>query len=827
MQVQLTLNRFVQQTGSPNASSICHNINLIPQATETVPTASQTHPVLVVFDHIDQMPRFTDSSASLMDLLKHPNTHIVVISKKYAPSDALLREIDHQLLRGCNIIDVKPLTMIHTTQRIVHSILSVHHLPPTNEDQNIFEKLARFTSGFPALTDVTAALFLSQMEQDSQNDSQDAHDTLVSLSNQLALDEMDSSTKPVTVVRREPPKGTVKTREISKDVYNNIISIRDPEQDPWCTSSPYDSWQVVTTLIDQCSLSAEERLLFFTVSVFSCSPVPMSVVTKISLMIANATHKPHVSTSLHSKLFQMQLMKRYPLPVILHPSLSVQQLSTEPEFVYVPHYIARAVWKDMMSDGDKVMALTTMYMALCTLADNLGSSDMGFLSALSSLLVELYELNYELMGKQCYQEVYKLYLHIHTATKLPEKLSVMGSIPRDRMFVGRMQCLPSAATPHHPTPAPDTGATPLHPTAGPDTGATLHHPTPAPDTGDTPLHPTPAPDTAATPLHTTPAPDTGATPLHTMPAPDTGATPLHPTPAPDTGATPHHPTPAPDTGDTPLHPTPAPDTGATLHHPTPAPDTGATHLHTMPELYELNYELTGKQCYQEVDRLYLYNEHDPDRKLAALHDKGITSSHLASLGVSEHSTEQGEESCGQSSDKESDEERTLVDNQSPEAEMGSSTSPLNEFSEDSSCESSSGTDTSPPEADDELSSSGSHSTLGRHKRTLPARKRGGTTTPPPDTGATPPHPTPPPDTGATPPHPTPPPDTGATPPQPTPPSDTGATPPHTTPLHRMVSGQQNSKMMGKPIQLNLDQPQTNSDQPNLDKPSSTRTENPE
>jgi len=347
-----------------------------------------------------------------MELLKHPNTHIVVISKNYAPPDALLREIDHQLLRDCNIIDVKPLSPIHATQRIVHSILSAHHLPPTNEDQNIFEKLAQFTSGSPALIDVTAALFLSQMEHDSQNESQDTHDTLVSLNSQLLLDEMASSIKPVTIVRHQPPRGTAKTQEISNNVYDSIISIRDPKQDPWCTSSSYDSWQAVTTLIDQCILSAEERLLLFAVSMFSCSPVPMSLVTEISSIIANANQKPHISTSLHSKLFQMQLMKRYPLPVILHPSLGVQQPSTEPEIIYIPQYIARAIWKDMISDGDKVMGLTTMYMALRTLANNVGSSDIGFLTGLSSLLMEIYELNYELMGEQCYQKVYNLYLNI-------------------------------------------------------------------------------------------------------------------------------------------------------------------------------------------------------------------------------------------------------------------------------------------------------------------------------------------------------------------------------------------------------------------------------
>ena len=63
-----------------------------------------------------------------------------------------------------------------------------------------------------------------------------------------------------------------------------------------------------------------------------------------------------------------------------------------------------------------------------------------------------------------------------------------------------------------------------------------------------------------------------------------------------------------------------------------------------------------------------------------------------------------------------------VDTQSPEAERESSTLLSTEFSEDSSCETSSRSDTTPPEADDELSSSGSCSTVVKHKRTV-ARKR--------------------------------------------------------------------------------------------------------
>ena len=255
-----------------------------------------------------------------------------------------------------------------------------------------------------------AALFLSEMEHESQNTSQDTHDTLVKFNNRLLLDEVGPSTNPVTVVGHEPPKRTENEREISD-------SAGPPDQDFWHTNSHYDSWQAVTTLIGQCSLNTEEKLLLFAMSIFSCIPIPMGVVTEVSSMILQASQKPHISTNVYSKLFQMQLVKRYPLPVILHPSLGVQQSSTEPETVYVPQHIAQAIWKDMMSPLDKVVALSTMYKALCTLSDNQGSLEMGFLKGLSSLLVEMYECNYELMGKQCYKEVYKLYIRFHTVRK--------------------------------------------------------------------------------------------------------------------------------------------------------------------------------------------------------------------------------------------------------------------------------------------------------------------------------------------------------------------------------------------------------------------------
>jgi len=71
---------------------------------------------LVVFDFSDNVPL---QDSSLFDLLKKPNVHIVIISKHYSPPDPLQKEIDRKLLRGTRVMDIQPLSTIHTTQRIL------------------------------------------------------------------------------------------------------------------------------------------------------------------------------------------------------------------------------------------------------------------------------------------------------------------------------------------------------------------------------------------------------------------------------------------------------------------------------------------------------------------------------------------------------------------------------------------------------------------------------------------------------------------------------------------------------------------------------------
>ena len=376
--------------------------------------ASDVQQVLVVFDYIEHLP----ATEEWLKLLRNPSVHIVVVAKHCSPPELLQKEIDRQLLRGCKTINVEPLSMVHTIQRIAHSIHEQHHLAPGNEVQELFERLAEFTNGSPAIIDTTSSLLLSHMKHEDMT----AEESLLKFAKSISLHQVSSySSRGMYSPKLE------KRRSISQHVVENIPSAgrADKENDLWQTDVHYDSWQVISNIFAGAGLSHQERLLIFSLSMFHCYPIPMSVVQEISVLIAKASHQPHLAGSLPSKVLELKFLRDYPTPVVLHPSLSSQQVNLKPEFVYVPQYLSSGLWKQIMKPADKVAALSTVFKALSAMnTQDSKTVEEPFILGLCSLLLEMFELNYDLMGKQCYQEVYKLFLSYCMKNKGEER--VMG-----------------------------------------------------------------------------------------------------------------------------------------------------------------------------------------------------------------------------------------------------------------------------------------------------------------------------------------------------------------------------------------------------------------
>ena len=389
---------------------LCLTTQSIGCGLDQLPT-NETKPTLFVFDGMMELP----DSEPLLHLMKNRHTHFVVLYTNYQPPDKLIQAIDHKLLRGSKVHTIDALSMIHSTQRMVYAIQREMNFAPNNSDQAILEKISDFTSGSPVLVDITSqALLACFRDRVVTGDETESKDLLKEGNRGSVLEEFAKSVSlDLTRQSREPLTGSFKTRKISvhvEDIFPS--STLTPEQrDVWDTTCQYDSWDSISELISTCHFEPEVELLLNCLAIFGCSPVPVTLVTSLSVLITQMSGNTHLASSLLHKLMEMKFIKVYPLPVIVHPSLKSPEDVQEYKFIYVPQYIADFLWK-ALTDHDKVFALTTSYRALSKLPKC--QQHTYSIPGLTSLLEVAFELNFDLVGKDCYQEVYKLYLTLNS-----------------------------------------------------------------------------------------------------------------------------------------------------------------------------------------------------------------------------------------------------------------------------------------------------------------------------------------------------------------------------------------------------------------------------
>ena len=354
------------------------------------------------------MTKLPGSDSALFKLMQDRHVHFVVLYKHYLPPDDLVRAIDRKLLRGSEVHEIDALTKIHSTQLMVYSIQKEIEFPPNNNDQEILEKLSDFMSGSPVLVDIASELLLSRLKNLLEKKT---HEALEKFAKDISLN-VSRKDRTSSFVGEDSPTSSW-CRDIAtqmKDVVPSLLPLSSDQRDAWDTNCEYDSWDSLSELIRNCDFSTEVELLLNCLSIFGCSPIPIAVVTSLSSIITKTSGKTHLTGSMLKKLMKMRCVKIYPSPVVIHSSIKPKDTANaDPDFIYVPQFIANFLWKEM-EDRDKVFALTTCYISLSNLPTR--PNHTHFLLGLTSLMLHTMESNFDLMGEECYQEVYRLYLKL-------------------------------------------------------------------------------------------------------------------------------------------------------------------------------------------------------------------------------------------------------------------------------------------------------------------------------------------------------------------------------------------------------------------------------
>lgn len=403
-----------------------------------VPSPSLLRPTLVVLDNLLSLPQ----PGHLLSLLKNNNTHIIVILSDFSVPDSLRKEIDHKLIRGLNVISLKPLSRIHSTQRIVHSVLCEHEFTPHSREQAILEEIANKVGGSSSIVDVTSALLGRCIEECvNDSDTSDAEERSLDFLSVFSENVLTESSTDST--KRQPTDST--------ELQSTDASSNTGKKDKDLSITRYTS-----RLLDGFHLTQSEYLLLFSLAMFGPVPIPKSIIDTAQSLIMMAKPSSETLGTLMpiSNLISAKLLLVYPSPVIVVPSESLKgssqqtsysfarrrrssdtsQLEEDADYFYVPQLVKDALWENM-KDLDREFAITAAYKSLERLGkkiekevseDSKGCVEdpsVHFGGGLAHVLVNLLESKGQevkdetLLDMSCYREIVELYYNISIAIK--------------------------------------------------------------------------------------------------------------------------------------------------------------------------------------------------------------------------------------------------------------------------------------------------------------------------------------------------------------------------------------------------------------------------
>lgn len=329
----------------------------------------------MIFENIVSLP---PNSSFLYSLLNRSSTHIIFILHSELVLDGLKKQIDSKIMRGVNVVELKPLSELQSTERLVHSIVSKCEFVPYNTEQRIVGDVAEKTMGSPDLVQLTSAL-LSKY-----------------------IDEEDGE------------------QGFLEKFYEAVCCGDEADEDP-----SMNDFSV--RLLKDFNLSRRDFFFLSTLSLFGSVPVPRQLVEVVQLLAITASPELPGKLSPLAYLTSNNLLNVCPSTVIQSP---LQQQSnqahfhcaatssigsaalTESDFYCVPQIITDAVMS-CMDEEDLFFSFAAAHRALDKfyaehVQNGLDLDLAPFMAGLAKILADSVE-RHEEMG-DCYKAVYRTYL---------------------------------------------------------------------------------------------------------------------------------------------------------------------------------------------------------------------------------------------------------------------------------------------------------------------------------------------------------------------------------------------------------------------------------
>ena len=386
----------------------------------TAPLASTPH-ILVVFDNISTIPLTPFFTA----LLKNTNTHIVVtLNATDTPKD-LVKMIDHELIRGTNVIDLKPISPLLTTQRLVHAIMKVcdtDDFIPYNEEQKMLSLVSEQTGGSPEVIDVASTMLAELL---SKGDTEDRRSVLQEFCDENVVGDVIKKAEDTPKVAKVDDRVTSDSASDAVVMMESVARKSMIEEEKLL--NPSSMIRFTTNLLKSLELPPSDYFLLKALHWFGTTPIPKDLIEILQSIVMSASkhHRPLKTPFLN--LLSHKLLRVYPSAVIVRPANSQLPYSTsatsavasslstsasfiaDSDFYYIPQLVIDSI-KSEMRPIDRDFSLTAVFKALSHYSRE-SSCDLTHAAGLANVLSSNVDEK-----NVCFQEVYRLYLSLVSRT---------------------------------------------------------------------------------------------------------------------------------------------------------------------------------------------------------------------------------------------------------------------------------------------------------------------------------------------------------------------------------------------------------------------------
>ena len=390
------------------------------------PLASTPH-ILVIFDNISTIPL----TEFFKGLLRNSNTHIIITFNPTQTPKDLIKTIDRELIRGTTTIDLKPLSSLLTTQRLVHSIMKgcdTDDFVPYNEEQKMISFITEQTGGSPDIIDVTSTVLAERLargdvEQRRRILQEFCEETIV-VATDVEGSQKEEATKPAKAEARiEPDCG-------SATIISTESVARNSQTEEKKSLNQTTVVKFTTNLLQSLDLSQSDHFLLKALHWFGTTPIPRQLIENLQSIIVSASKHQRPTKTPMVNLLSYKLLRVYPSTIIVKPAKSqlpyssthssaAASLSTDSntstsfiadsDFYYVPQLVIDSV-QDQLQPMDRDFSLTAAFKALshyCKESD----CDLTHAAGLANVLYNKIDEDNVL-----FQVAYRLYLSLVTRT---------------------------------------------------------------------------------------------------------------------------------------------------------------------------------------------------------------------------------------------------------------------------------------------------------------------------------------------------------------------------------------------------------------------------